>query len=151
VAEKLTLDTNVLIYSLDSSEPTRQVVAKQVLAATRNVDVVLTAIVLGEFFHVASRKAKAPKGVVRQHLQDFTALFPVVGYEAIDVLRAAQESEAGRFEFWDAIVLSAAERAGCTVCLSEDMQDGAKLGALTVRNPFGARGLGDAARAALGL
>lgn len=151
MAEKLTLDTNVLIYAVDQSEPARLAVAQQVLLAAARANVLLTAITLGEFFHVSMRKSKASPTVVKQSLQDWSVLFPVISYGIDDVSRAAVESDAGRFEFWDGVMLSAAERAGCTICLSEDMQDGAKLGGITVRNPFGPTGLSSAAHTALGL
>lgn len=67
------------------------------------------------------------------------------------VIRAMVEAEEGRFSFWDALLLAAAEEAGCTVCLSEDMADGAKLGRLVVRAPFAAGGLSQASRELLGL
>jgi predicted nucleic acid-binding protein len=34
----------------------------------------------------------------------------------------------GRFSLWDALLLATAERHGCEIVLSEDMQDGARLG-----------------------
>lgn len=48
-------------------------------------------------------------------------------------------------------MLASAEEAGCTLCYSEDMADGARLGAVTVRNPFGPRGLNEEAHAYLGM
>jgi predicted nucleic acid-binding protein len=151
VAEKVTLDTNILIYTIDPRDPLRQAMACEIVKHAASMQAVLTVISIGEFFWAASRKLKLNKTVLRQQLHDFAALFHTTGYDTTDLFRGAQESEAGRFEFWDAVLLSAAERAGCTVCLSEDMHDGAKLGGITVRNPFGARGISDAARAALGL
>ena len=46
-------------------------------------------------------------------------------------------------------MLASAEEAGCMICFSEDMTDGARPGAVTVRNPFGPRGLNEEARAYL--
>jgi len=151
VAEKVILDANVLVYMVDHRDGRKQSTAIDAVNYASRAGGILIAITLGEFFTVASRKLNLTKAAVRQHLRDFIQLFPVAGYDEDDVMRAALESEAGRFEFWDAVMLSAAERAGCTVCLSEDMADGAQLGAITVRNPFGASGLSAAARAALGV
>jgi predicted nucleic acid-binding protein len=47
------------------------------------------------------------------------------------------------------VLLTSASEAGCSTLLSEDMKDGARLGAITVRNPFGPTGLSAAAAAAL--
>jgi predicted nucleic acid-binding protein len=38
--------------------------------------------------------------------------------------------------WWDALIVAAAQVAGCTYLLSEDMQDGQHYGAVTVVNPF---------------
>ena len=37
---------------------------------------------------------------------------------------------------WDAVILAASARAGCSLLLSEDMHDGFAWGGVTVANPF---------------
>ncbi len=41
-----------------------------------------------------------------------------------------------RMSFYDALIVAAALEAGCDTPYSEDMQDGRKIGALTIVNPF---------------
>jgi predicted nucleic acid-binding protein len=41
-----------------------------------------------------------------------------------------------RISFWDAQILAAARRAGCSKVYSEDMQDGAVYGGMRVIDPF---------------
>lgn len=41
-----------------------------------------------------------------------------------------------RLSWWDSLVVAAAQLQGCTLLLSEDMQDRMVLGGVTVRNPF---------------
>jgi len=147
VAERITLDTNVLVYAFDQNETTKQPVANELLWRANDLGAILTTIVLGEFFHVTSRKAVVPPLRARQNLADLITLFPVVGYGTDTLETAALESVAGRLSFWDAVMLACAEEAGCTVCFSEDMADGMKLGNIIVRNPFGPKGLSNAARA----
>ncbi len=38
--------------------------------------------------------------------------------------------------FWDALIISAAQMANCRYLLSEDMQDGLKIGQLEIISPF---------------
>jgi predicted nucleic acid-binding protein len=38
--------------------------------------------------------------------------------------------------FWDAMMLRAAHQAGCSVLLSEDMQEGREIDGIQVVNPF---------------
>ncbi len=149
MAERITLDSNVLVYAFDPRVPTRRAAAQQLLWASQAAGAILTTIALGEFFWVASRQSIASPMVARQKLSDLITLFPTVSYGTDALEAAAIEVNAQRFSFWDAVLLAAAEEAGCTVCFSEDMKDGAKLGAITVRNPFGPAGLSAAATAAL--
>ena len=51
------------------------------------------------------------------------------------------EAAAGRFSYWDALLLSAADAAGCTALLTEDMSDGARFGRVEIVNPFAPNGL----------
>ena len=41
-----------------------------------------------------------------------------------------------RLAFWDALMCATASRVGLNYLLSEDMQDGRRLGGLTIVNPF---------------
>ena len=41
-----------------------------------------------------------------------------------------------RLSYWDSLILATAQDAGCSVVYSEDMQDGLRIGALTLCNPF---------------
>ena len=77
-------------------------------------------------------------------------VFPIASATPATLDAALAAARTGRFAFWDAMLLAAAADAGCTVALSEDMEDGAGLGDIVVRNPFGKRGLSAAARDLLG-
>jgi predicted nucleic acid-binding protein len=151
VAERITLDSNVLVYAFDNTEPVKQPIAMELLWLAHDRGSVLATNAVGEFYWVMVRKAKVAPLKAHGHLRDLITLFPIAGY-GTDALEAAALAVAGgRFEFWDAIILATAEEAGCTICFSEDMQDGARFGNLVVRNPFGENGLSQAARTALNL
>jgi len=64
---------------------------------------------------------------------------------------ATSAAQQGRFSYWDAMLLACAEEAGCTLVLSEDTGDGARLGNVVIRNPFAGSDLSDAAKRVLGL
>jgi predicted nucleic acid-binding protein len=38
--------------------------------------------------------------------------------------------------YWDALIVAAAERAGCQVLLTEDFQEGKSFGPVQIVNPF---------------
>ncbi len=149
MAERITLDSNVIVYAFDPRDPVKKATAQQLLWASQSAGAILTTVSLGEFFWVATRKSIASPMTAREKLSDLITMFDVVSYGTDALEMAAIEVNAGRLSFWDAVILAAAEQAGCTVCFSEDMQDGARLGGITVRNPFGPKGLSAAAAAAL--
>ncbi len=52
------------------------------------------------------------------------------------ILSASRLSERHSTDFWDALIVEAALRAGATELVTEDLHDGHRFGELTVRNPF---------------
>jgi predicted nucleic acid-binding protein len=64
------------------------------------------------------------------------AAFPVVPVTADLVVAAATASERYQVSHWDALILETARAAGCTVVLSEDLNDEQDYGGVRVENPF---------------
>ena len=56
VPKRFTLDTNILIYSVDISAAEKHKIASSLISTATEKDCLLTAQALGEFFHVAQRK-----------------------------------------------------------------------------------------------
>ncbi len=50
--------------------------------------------------------------------------------------RAWHWCDRAQINFWDALILAAAEQSGCRWVLSEDFQSGRKFGPVTMVNPF---------------
>lgn len=131
------LDTNVLVYALDDSEPAKQDIAKRVLASDRYGEFVLSAQVLGELYVTVTRKLVEPMsesdaadGI------DRLGSYLVVPVDAVLVGNAIRTSRSARLSYWDGLVVAAAERAGCELLLTEDLNDGQKIGSVRVKNPF---------------
>ncbi len=59
-----------------------------------------------------------------------------VAADAGDVLAAIDLHRLHGISFWDALVLRAAKQSGCSVLLTEDMQDERELDGLRIVNPF---------------
>ncbi len=64
------------------------------------------------------------------------AEWPVVETTAQLIVSASLLHERHGFAFWDATVVEAALLSGATTLLTEDLQDGRRVGGLTIRNPF---------------
>ena len=53
-----------------------------------------------------------------------------------DLLAASELCERDKIQFWDALVIRTAQRAGASTLWSEDLQDGRQFGGVRIRNPF---------------
>lgn len=136
-AERFGLDSNVLIYLVDGRNPARQGRARRIVERAAVCGrCYLSVQNLGEFFVVAVRKGLAEPAAAERIVDDLAALFGVVAPTSADVRAATSAAVAGRFSYWDALLLATLGRAGCTTVLSEDMHDGATLAGAVVRNPF---------------
>ena len=130
------VDTNVLVYAEDGREPARRAVAVGVLDGlwASGLGVVSTQV-LQEFYNAGTRKLKMPPSAARQIVAQY-AEWPVVETTAQLIVSASVLLERNSFSFWDAMVVEAALLSGATTLLSEDLQDGRRIGDLTIRNPF---------------
>lgn len=61
---------------------------------------------------------------------------PLIAATPATLQFALQKARLGRFSFWDAMLLAAAEAAGCTAIISVDMAPGATLGRIRVVPAF---------------
>jgi predicted nucleic acid-binding protein len=98
--------------------------------------VVIPVQVLGELFNVLTRKAGRSRAEARDALLSWHDSFPLVATAPEVMLTAADLANDHRLGIWDAVILSAASRAGCRMLLSEDMQNGFTWGGVTVVDPF---------------
>src|SRR5205823_2464226 len=121
-------------YAFDADDPAKQRRAARIVAeALRDSAAAISAQVLGEFFVTITRKIKQPMSAddaigVIQSLTPATHIDidrPLVA-AAIDLHRRYQIS------YWDGLIIAAAERAGCTKVLSEDLSDGQRYGTVVV-------------------
>lgn len=134
------VDTNVLLYSVDRSDPAKRSTASALLA-TRADDLVVSAQVLSEFYAVATRRLAEPlsEADAAAFIDDLEDL-PIVAID-LDVVRdGIRVSRQAQLSYWDGLILAAARSAGCEVVLTEDLAHGATLGGVRIENPFAAAG-----------
>ena len=60
----------------------------------------------------------------------------VVTMEVKDINDAIESSIRWQISIWDALILTSAKKAGCSVVYTEDLNDGQKYGTIKVVNPF---------------
>lgn len=132
------VDTNVLLYHWDASEPLKQRRAIDWLRHLGDQKAGRVSFqVLAEFYVHATQKLRGPasRPAAQRYVRSFFAWNPVA-IDA-DVLEAAwREQERYKLSWWDALIVAAAQRVGCRTLLSEDFQAGQEFGDLTVVDPF---------------
>ncbi len=136
MAARSFFDTNVLVYTDDHDAPRKQAKALELVEQARlgGWGVVSTQI-LQEYFVAATTKLRVPPAIARRKVELFGRL-DLVLIDLPDILAAIDLLRLHTIGFWDALVLRAAHRAGCTVLLTEDLQHGARFDGIEVRNPF---------------
>ena len=98
---------------------------------------ILSVQVVGEFFNVVTRHI--PQPMTPDEAQEIIGTISILPVQEIDlaiVNRAIATHKTYRISYWDALIVSAAERAGCNLILSEDLSDGQTYHNIVVRNPF---------------
>ena len=133
---RFSLDANVLVYAADLAAGERHERALDILDRAVRRDCVLTLQALAEFFHVTTRKSMAARAEAAAQLRDWTTEFPTISADSGALWTALEFTAHGRFGWWDALLLATAERHGCNFVLSENMQDGARFGGVTILDPF---------------
>ena len=132
------VDTNVLVYAFDRSEPLKRARSLDILEGAVDPNaLVISTQVLQELFVVFTRRLENPLDheTAARAVADLAAL-PVVVTGPETVLAAIELCETLSLSFWDALIVQAALEAGCAMLLTEDLQDGLAIGSLTVRNPY---------------
>jgi predicted nucleic acid-binding protein len=130
-------DTNVLLYAIsrDPAEEAKATRANEILGAG---DVGLSDQVLQEFYVQSTRASRADAITHDQAagLVEAWCRFPVQA-TSVEVMRAALATRI-RFgiSYWDAAILEAGRALGCSVVLSEDLDDATDYDGIRMEDPF---------------
>src|SRR5687768_13897534 len=106
---------------LDARDPAKQAAAIELVAALREGDCRVALQSCGEIYAALTRRLGRAPWEAAQAARNVLASFDVFPATKTAVERALAEAMAGRFSYWDALLLAAAHEAGCDVCISEDM------------------------------
>ena len=132
------VDTNVLVYYRDASEPEKQEQAARWLTVLWNDRRGrLSTQVLNEFYTTTTRKLTP--GLTQEEAWADVELLMAWNPLPVDesLLRQAREVQQNvDISLWDALIVAAAMTCGCDIVLSEDLQDGQVIGRVTVCDPF---------------
>lgn len=131
------VDTNILLYAIsrDPAEEGKAMIANEIIDGG---EIGLSVQVLQEFYVQATRATRedAISHDAAAGLVEAWSRFPVQ-VTSVEVMRAALATRS-RFgiSYWDAAVLEAARALGCSMVLSEDLDDATDYGGIRVEDPF---------------
>jgi predicted nucleic acid-binding protein len=131
------LDTNVLVYLFDRDEPVKTQRARDLLEQAKPGELALSAQVLSEFYVVVTRKLTRPlDSAAAAQAVDWLGLLRIVPLDFELVKAAIQTSRSSQLSYWDGLIVAFAAAGGCTRLLTEDLNDGQRIGSVRVENPF---------------
>lgn len=133
---RCTLDSNILVYAIDSGTADKHAVAFDLMARALKADFVLTVQALGEFLAVIRRKYPAHYDSAHAQAARWAQIFPVVPTEWSHISTASNFAARYRLQFWDCVIWQAARSAGASILVTEDLQDGLSLEGMAVVDPF---------------
>jgi len=133
---RLTLDTNILIYAIDTSAGRKHTVARNLVLRAAAAQQPLMLQSLNEFCAAVTRKRFLDPSKIVAAVEFHQDAFPLIGANVADLTEAVNAHHDHNLSFWDALLWATARRVGCRLIVSEDFQDGRTLGGVLFRNPF---------------
>jgi predicted nucleic acid-binding protein len=136
---KVFVDTNILVYAYDRSQPKKQAQAAFVLnhlfAAKAGV---LSPQVLAEFFVTITGRLVAPLSVDEgyERLANYTQSWTIIDLTSFIVLEAARGVRDYHLNFWDAQIWAAAKLNQIPIVLSENLDPGSIIEGVRFVNPL---------------
>lgn len=135
-AQRITLDTNLLVYAVDTGAKEKHAKAQRLVELALKADCVLTLQALGEFYFAVTRKGKLPAAEAKAQVEAWQEVFPVVVATPSTLNRAMTATVLQQIGFWDALLWATARDAGVTLLLSEDLSSGSVLAGVRIVNPL---------------
>jgi predicted nucleic acid-binding protein len=131
------LDSNVLVYAYDASNPQKQTVAQALVERAVAGEAMASTQVLAEFAATLLHKITPPANPEAvMAILDSLGPIKLIAPDAGIVRRAVEARSTYGVHFYDGMIVAAAERAGCQRILTEDLNPGRKYFGVTVSNPF---------------
>lgn len=138
MADRIFIDTNIIVYTLDSENIAKQTKARIILDKFySNQNYIISSQVIQEFCNVALRKIEPH--VPEKMLSEFIATFPSGQIELINlntIDKALYIKTQYKYSFWDSLIIASAIHAGCNILYTEDLKDHHIIDNLMIVNPF---------------
>ncbi len=139
----IAVDTNVLVYRLDTADPVKQRLAIELVdrLAAVTESAVLPWQVCGEFVQQLRRRQSTlrfDEPAFRGYVARLLALFPIVVPKPSVLMAALDLTIKHTLSHWDAMLVAACLEAGVDTLYTEDMGEPRSIESLKLVNPFAA-------------
>ena len=131
------LDTNILVYAYDLSEPGKQTIAQELVRRAVSGAISTSTQVLAEFAATFLHKLSPPATATQLgSMLDALSPIPVVAADNEMVRRAIEAHSRYGIHFYDGMIIAAAERSGANRIWSEDLNSRQMYFGIRIENPF---------------
>ncbi len=131
-----TVDTNILIYAVDVDAGEKHVRSALLVEFLSRLQSILPLQALSEFYSATTKKRTLAAVEAASFVHQFRISMQVVPYTVEDLNAAVRIHQQHHLQFFDALMVATARRAGCITFFTEDMQHGRTLEGITLVNPF---------------
>lgn len=133
MSNTIALDTNVLIYLHDISNPAKRAIAKNLLADNPFIP----SQVVSEYLNTTRRILSLSKDELLVQTSGLFSGCTIIPVLPDTLLFAAVLVKKYQFQLFDAVIVAASIEGNCSILYSEDMQHGIVVDkSLTIINPF---------------
>ncbi len=130
---KISLDTNVLIYLYDSENEKKRQISESLLA----IGPLVSTQVISEYLNVTRRLQKLPKNDVLEKCSKVLSYCEIIPINHSTLDTALSLINRYDFQLFDSIIVAASLEASCNILYSEDLQHNQVVeNRLTIVNPF---------------
>jgi len=134
--KKIFMDTNLWVYLYAKSPQTKSQQVKQIVKDNfRNI--VVSTQVLGELYHVLTRKGFQTKEEAKEIIIKTIATFPVSEISTLNVVKALDIHHQYQYSYWDSLLIATALLNSFPLLYSEEMQHNQLIeNKVRIINPF---------------
>lgn len=139
MAINVLIDTNVLVYAHDRSEPSKQFHALMVLDRLQATGIgALSVQTLSEFFNATTRRIKSPLSLddAARQIERLIRSWMVFDLTPMAVLEATRGVRTHQFSYWDAQIWAVARLNQIPIVFTEDIPSAPSIDGVRFINPF---------------
>ena len=136
MTDRIFLDTNLWVY-LYAENPLDKHQKVEEIIKNKSNSIQVSTQVLGELFHVITRKNLTSKPDAVNIITGIVNSFSIIEIDAPKVLQALEINTRYGYSYWDSLIVATALMCGCSIIYSEDMHHNQLIdGKLNIINPF---------------